>query len=176
MNESVDTLNLRLSDLYGRSAEGRPYYRLVFSTSQTEKRRGEFEDYYGKIFLRRFVGVREVPKYSYAKDRWILEVLLPIKNSEIFGSEYFGSYEPLWVFQDKDGNFLQPNWKVIEIIIHWNHNREVKSPADMERDEEAWYAKQEQQEFERLDDEMPTVVSKLASREGITVPKEYKNE
>jgi len=175
MNESVDTLNKRLTTLYGRNSDGRPVYRLVFSTSQVEKRRGEFEDYYGKIFLRRFVGVREVPKYPYCMDRWVLEILLPIYNPEVFGSEVYGSYEPLWVFQDKDGNFLQPIWLAIETIINWNRNLIKKSPSDFEAEEQKELEKQEAEEFEKLDNAVPALVSQLHSKEAIVVPKEYDN-
>ena len=176
MNESVDTLNTRLTTLYGRSPDGRPIYRLVYSTTQLEKRWGEFEDYYGKIFLRRFSGVREVPKYPYCKDRWVLEVLLPVYNPEIYQSDLYGSYEPLWVFQDKNGNFLQPIWKAVELIIVWNHNKpEKKNDVQIESEHQAQLEREEAEEFEKIDNQVPYIADKLHEGEAITVPKEYDN-
>lgn len=176
MSESVDILNKRLVEYYGRSPAGLPLYRLVFSDSQTEKRLGEFEEFSGKIFLRRFFGVREVPKYSYIKGRWILEVWLPISNPEIYNSEYNGSYEPVWVFQDANGNHQQPIWKAIQLLISWNENKIRKDAKMIETEEREELERQEQEDFEKLDDQMPSLVSKLASKEAISVPKEYNNE
>lgn len=176
MSESVDTLNKRLAEYYGRSPAGLPIYRLVFSDSQTEKRRGEFEEFLGKIFLRRVFGVREVPKYPYVKGRWILEVWLPISHPEIYNSEYNGSYEPLWVFQDINGNHQQPIWKAIQLLISWNENKVRKDAKMVEAEEEEERQRQEQKDFEILDNQMPSLVSKLASKEAVSVPKEYKNE
>lgn len=124
-------LNRKLADR-GRSLDGRPIWRIVWSTSQREMRRGKFSDFYGSIFLREVEEVRNVPKYWYSKDRWVLERLtyLPPNASihhelisqtstlDIQAPVYNGTYEPIYVFEDKDRNPLPLHELVVEAIMH----------------------------------------------------------
>jgi hypothetical protein len=116
--EPIETLNRRLTERLGTFLDGSPKYRLVWSDDQYEKRFGEFEEFCGTIYLRTFVGVREVPKYPYAKSCWILEKCIPIpeahKNELFTGSLY--SWEPFYAFVDPQGNPLAPNWRMIEVL------------------------------------------------------------
>jgi len=114
----VDYINKVLA-LSGKNDFGQPLYRVVWSDYQLEKRKGVFRDFLGKVFLREYVGVREVPKYNYLKERWILERWLPpsIAWSPELPDSSQGSYEPIYVFQDKFGNFLQANLKVAQLIV-----------------------------------------------------------
>ena len=112
----IDIINKRLVNVYGKSLDGRANYRLVWSDSQFETRVGDFSEYYGDIFVRNYKGAKEVPKYNYIKERWILEKLEYISNPEILTSNN-GTYEPIWVFQDKNGNYLDPIWRAVEFIL-----------------------------------------------------------
>ena len=114
--ESIDTINNRLKDRMGMFNDGRPKFRLVNANTQTETRFGEWNDFYGHIFLRSWKGVREVPKYPQFKDKWILEQLVPNPHHDVYG--VLMTYEPFYVFQDKDGNPLAPEWNVIQFILH----------------------------------------------------------
>src|SRR6185295_2308492 len=112
------TINKRLRDFYGMSPlDGKKAkYRVVWSTGLTEKRTGVFNDFYGSIFIRSVKATREVPKYPYDKDRWILERYIRTGNNpELEGTDH---YEPLWTFKSADGGFLPLNWKAIEIIVN----------------------------------------------------------
>jgi hypothetical protein len=114
----ADTINLRLKDS-GTNLTDQPLYRLVWSDNELEFRRGIFREFVGNIFVRETVGVKQVPKYSYIKARWILERWIPpdaCYNPEIPNSQW-GSYEPIYVFQDKNGNSLPFSEKVVYFII-----------------------------------------------------------
>jgi hypothetical protein len=113
----VDDLNAKLEER-GRTLDGRPIWRLTWSTSQREKRRGKFSDYYGNIFLREVEQVREVPKYWNNPNRWVLErlcflplcpyreVLSQTSDLDIFSPTVNGTYEPIYFFQDGLEPFL----------------------------------------------------------------------
>lgn len=112
----VDTINERLELYYGRELDGRQRYRVVWSTTQIERRVGEFNEFYGQIYLRTYIGIKDVPKYPWDKDRWVIEKLFYIPNKEII-SERPGSYEPILILKDKFGQFLPLNWKVVDTAV-----------------------------------------------------------
>ena len=88
-------------------------------THQTEKRMGEFNIFYGSIYLRTEKGLKEVPKYPYDRDRWILEKLFyGIRHTEVL-AEKPGVYEPVHVLKDAMGGYLPLNWKVVKMIVEF---------------------------------------------------------
>lgn len=120
----VESINEKLLLYYGRELDGRARYRVVWSTTQFEKRQGEFNEFYGSIYLRTFVGVKEVPKYPYDQDRWIVEKLFYLPNPEII-SERPGSYEPIYVLKGPMGEFLPLNWKAVDLVISYAEKKPV---------------------------------------------------
>jgi hypothetical protein len=58
--ENISAINKRLVELYGKSIDGRPNFRIVFSDTQYEKRFGTFEVTCGDIFLREETCLKEV--------------------------------------------------------------------------------------------------------------------
>jgi hypothetical protein len=123
MND-VDVINQRLEDYYGREIDGRAHYRVVWSTSQIETRIGEFNEFYGSIYLRTFKGVKQLPKYPFDKDRWVVEKLMYIRNDEILADKP-GSYEPFYVCKGPDGEFLPLNWKVVDFVVSYAEAKPV---------------------------------------------------
>lgn len=109
--------------------DGRPIWRLVWSDLMTEKRQGEFNDFYGDIFIRSYRGIREVRKYNYIKERWILEKFSPGQNPDISGDDG-GSYEPFFVFESAKDDYLAPTLKVVEFIITMARQRVVSTPSE----------------------------------------------
>lgn len=128
----------------GNNPFNQPLWRLVWSDWQVEKRRGIFRVHVGSLFLREEVGVREVPKYWNIKERWILERWFSgeqVYNPEIPES-ISGSYEPVWVFQDKHGSYLPPIEKAIDIIIRcaeYKTNDPLPTQEEMESKEVEHY-------------------------------------
>lgn len=138
----AESINDRLELYYGRELDGRPRYRVVWSTTQLEKRVGEFNEFYGSIYLRTFTGMKEVPKYPFDKDRWVVEKLFYIKNPEII-AEKPGSYEPFYVMKDALGNFLPLNWKAVDLAVSFAEAR----PVGITLTDKDWNA-QEQEEID----------------------------
>jgi len=103
---------------WGVNPQGDPIMRLVWSDDQRELRRGEFNEFYGDILLRTVTGVQEVPKYSWIHERWILERWAPpesVKHDDLPEWQK-GSYEPIYVFQDKFERLLPLSLRVVELI------------------------------------------------------------
>lgn len=109
----------------GLTPFGAPIFKLVWSEDEREMRRGTFNEFYGEIFLRTFVGVKNVPKYNYIKDRWILEKWQPSAVLELPESERRGTYEPFYVFEDTNHNYLEPNLKAIEFLIEFSRRQNI---------------------------------------------------
>lgn len=149
-NRDIDLINQWLLDTYGYDLLHRPYWRIVWSVGITEKRKGEFHDYYGPIFIRKFYGVREQPKYAYHpywRERWILEKLIfGIPNPELC-LDTPGSYEPIHVFYDENGNYIKPTLDAIKYFLFLlMEPRQKKSASDFE-DEERKEIKKEEEVF-----------------------------
>lgn len=130
MNPLIEYFNVKLA-ARGRSLDGRPIWRISWSSSQREKRLGNFSDFYGSIFLRETKEIREVPKYWNNPDRWVLERLtfLPPNASihreivaqcdlDITSPTLNGSYEPIYFFQDKHSNPLPVTEWALEAVMH----------------------------------------------------------
>ena len=153
-NETVIAVNLKLADL-GKYLDGRPLYRIVWSSGQLEKRMGDFEDYYGHILIRRtYKAVREVPKYSYCMDRWILEKLVFLDPEhqtirfELITRKVY-DYEPIFVFQKSNGDPLPVTWISVDWIIDSLNNRRptwIKKESEYDSDDRA----SEQSEIDEL--------------------------
>lgn len=114
----AELINDKLELYYGRELDGRPRYRVVWSTTQIERRCGEFNEFYGEIFLRKTIGIKDVPKYPYDPDRWVVEKLFYINNPEII-SEKAGSYEPVYILKGPVGEFLPLSWKAIDLVVSY---------------------------------------------------------
>jgi len=127
INESVETLNQRLIDYFGQDTiSGRAIWRVVWSTDETEL----INTHYTKEGLELLHPItREVKKYSYAQDRYILErlVLVPVPNRSEMTVKV--SYEPMWVFEDKQGFPLPPKWEPIQHIVHTVYLALGKEPS-----------------------------------------------
>lgn len=114
--ESIESINKQLLDTYGSElfAGDRPKFRVVFSADQFEKR---WMTHTNEGFQLIHPEVREVPKYRhYITDKYVLERIVPIdlENSDLI--EKVG-YEPAWVFQDKQGNYLPPRFDMCSVVV-----------------------------------------------------------
>jgi hypothetical protein len=114
-------LNKYLLETYGKTPEGLPYFKLSWTTNYTEHRYGTFTDWLGDIPVRTISEVREVPKYPFAEDRWVLErIRLVNEEARQMGlrtdSPY--SYEEIYIFQDRQGDFLPLSKEVIEAAMY----------------------------------------------------------
>lgn len=117
----MQEVNGWLKTTYGCNDAGNQLYRVVFSDSQTEKRFGVFQEHVGKLFLREYRGLKEVPKYPWIKHRWVFERWMPpalVYDPEIPGTAD-GSYEPMQIFEHTDGHEVPVTREICAAII-WN--------------------------------------------------------
>jgi len=114
--EPITSLNQQLVDHFGLdTASSQPIFRIVWAADQVEKRMMDTLD--NGIQLLTPV-VREVRKYNYIHDAFVLERLVVVPDFQI--KELAGvklSYEPLWVYVDAGGNPLPPKWEPTKLIV-----------------------------------------------------------
>ena len=113
--EPVEVLNKRLIEYFSIAWNGWPIWRIVFSDNQFEKRQTFFTDS-GLQLLE--PEVRLLPKYrQWIQHKWVLERLTIVP--EIHRDELPNqiSYEPIYVFEDGQGNPLPPKWEATKFVI-----------------------------------------------------------
>lgn len=115
---AVRYINNQLRSRYGIDTDtNRPMFRIVWSDDQTEKRLSKFTATGIELLHKEIV---EFQKYKVigVHERWILEqlVIVPEFQQEELGIKV--SYEPLWVFQDKNGNPLPPRLDMCLFIVN----------------------------------------------------------
>jgi hypothetical protein len=128
--ESIEIINKRLFDNFGRGVSELPKYRIVWADSQKEIITAVFEKHTeAGIYLGRELATREVPKYPMYSGFWLLEFVMPNDfNPELKAAT---SYECIWRFKDRNNNPLPPDWEVIEKIIYFHQHR-VAPPTQRE--------------------------------------------
>ncbi len=142
-------INDWLIDKYGYFCEFHPKYKIVWSDDQLEKRYGTFEDFTsGGLFIREYTGVREVPKYQYISERYVLERCfgVPEGNEELVTKT---TYEPIWTFEGKNREFLLPITDALWWIIEGIHAAENKAAGVRYKDPREDINTQEEQAVAR---------------------------
>lgn len=121
LTETIEDLNKRLIEHFGiDTLSSKPIWRIVWSEDQYEWRFGTYDDITpAGLYLRTVTETRYVPKYrQWIQKKYVLErlVIVPEVNKDDLPSEKM-SYEPIWVFEDKNGNYLPPKWEPAKWII-----------------------------------------------------------
>jgi len=178
--EKIETLNQRLVDYYGiDSNTGWPIFRIVWANDETEKRLMEDTD--SGMYLVR-PAVREVKKYPYLKDLYVLErlVVVPDINQKELPTHKM-SYEPLWAYRDVNQNPLPPLWEPTKFVVDTLYaalgRKSLRKYVDTE---ENTTADGMDARIVKLQEELfgneTEVGDALAYKEGIVVPSNYKKE
>lgn len=173
--ESIISLNRRLIDHYGLDSDtGRPIFRIVWADDEVEKRMMDTLD--NGIQLLSPV-VREVKKYSYIKNAFVLErlVIVPeFQQKELADVKL--SYEPVWVYMTDTGQPLPPKWEPTKLIVDTLYAalgkkslRKYTDPDSAEGAKEERVTKLHQELF---GNETETGDA-LRYKEGIVVPSNY---
>lgn len=110
--EPLEKINYNLEKDFGKFEDGRVHFRVVWSDDQIEKRWMTHTND-GMELL--FPEVREVRKYSYISERYVLERLVPVVGETDLTTKT--SYEPAWTFQDRFGNYLPPRYDACKFIV-----------------------------------------------------------
>lgn len=179
--EEIKRINKNLERDFGKSPDDRPWWKLSFTTGYTEKRFGTINKFYGHIFLAEVTGVHEVLKYpyEYQRDKYVLERLIPaVANPELTALGITMSYEPVWMFADRNGEYIKPNWKAINLIVRTCLGQfgslRPKTQKELDTAELEARAKSVKKYEEMLD--MSYTASMIANREAIIVPASYIGE
>lgn len=113
LREPIEDINRKLLEEFGTEFSGSPRFRVVFSEDQFEKRLTDCTD---EGFQLLHPEVRLLPKYKqWVKAKYILERLVPVVGETDLVSKI--SYEPAWIFQDKNGNYLPPFFEGCKFVI-----------------------------------------------------------
>lgn len=113
--ERLEDLNKRLIDHFSVAWNGEAIFRIVWSEDQFEKQRCEYSE---KGILLLYPEIREVPKYrQWIHNKFVLERLVAVPSVNTNDLTTKVSYEPLFVFEDKDGNALPPRWEAAKFVI-----------------------------------------------------------
>lgn len=149
--ETISNINRRLRDIYGTfDVTEYPYFRVVYSDEEFENRLiTHTKD--GLALVKPTVIL--VSKYKqWVQNKYILEHLVEVpeeNQAELAGKKF--SYEPLWVFEDKNGNALPPIWGAIEHIIETiRENIEGAGKGPKYKDPYAGLTKEQFEEFEKV--------------------------
>jgi len=112
--ESIEVLNKRLEDFYGKFDTGDPNFRIVWADDQFENVLSPYTD--TGILLNTPI-VQRKPKYGYLKHLYVLEKLLPVPELNQLELGKRVSYEPFWAFVDVSGHPVPPVWTQIKLMI-----------------------------------------------------------
>ena len=117
--ENIKHINKYLKSQYGTALDGSfAKFRIAWSEDLFETRKGLFSE------LAIMEEIRTVPKYSYIKDKFILEVYVrafpdvfgrSIEHNELAVLKSDG-YEPLRVFRTRDNKYLPPDLEISKLI------------------------------------------------------------
>lgn len=165
----INSINETILNRYGFDYMRRPIFRVVWSNNQFETRKGEHEVYYGQIYLRTDYGIYTVPKYQFLKDRWVLERLFP-NNPDVTGIQSDHTYEPIWVFEDKDGNPQKVNERAVNFLCWHALNPRKITKSDLKERERKEFEDEVQYMYEYLDNESPYLATMMHNREAAFVP------
>lgn len=113
LRETIESINYKLEKEYGKAFNEQPNFRVVFSEDQFEKRLTNYSDTGFELLVPE---VRLLPKYrQYIHAKYVLERLIPVVGETDLMTQI--SYEPAWVFQDKDGGYLPPFFDGCRLVI-----------------------------------------------------------
>ena len=133
--EVVD-INQQLVEHFGiDSISGQPMWRVSWSNDQYEKR---LTDCTSEGFHLLYPEVRELPKYQWVRDRWILEQLVLVPDIHLLDlPTQKQSYECMHVFQDRFENALPPKFWACKFTIDCVYAAKGKSSLAKYVDPEA---------------------------------------
>lgn len=178
--ESVESINRQLVDLFGiDTVTGQAMYRVVFSEDEYEMRKTDRTK--DGFLLLTPVFVR-APKYKqWIHQKYILENLVGVPEIHQDEITTKTSYEPLWVFEDKNGNPLPPAIWACKFVIDTVRAAIGKKSMAKYVDEEAKNPEEEREKrINKLTEELFGDESNLMGRtvtgEAVIVPEMPKKE
>jgi len=138
-----------------------PLFKLVWSDDARELRTGTYRVYFGSVFIRETQETKLVPKYSWIKERWVLEQWFSpeVTQNDELPDSFCGSYEPIFVF-DKNGEPLPLALLPVQYIVQMALKPQRSAAARESVSKAMQEAKEHlasQQDWDLLNDEGPLV-------------------
>lgn len=170
--ESIESINRQLRDLFGLdTVTDQSLWRVVWSDDQFENRLMEYTPSGFQLLLPEVIQVR---KYSYVHHRYVLErlVVVPVPDKQELADVHL-SYEPMWVFQNEQKEYLPPRMDACKFIVDTVYaamgKRSLRKYVENDEGKE--------KRAEKLHDELfgneTSVGDALAYKEGVVVPQNY---
>lgn len=174
----IKRINRQLESHFGINTDDmRPMWRVSWSDDQYEKRETDRTDA-GIILL--YPEVRELPKYQWVKERWILERLVVVPEAQVKElAEAKTSYECVWAFSSKDTTRpIQPSFAACKFVVDLIHAAMGKGSMskyiDPDLAPDAAEKRIKEIELELFGDESG-LLGKTFKGEGIVVPNSYES-
>jgi hypothetical protein len=176
--EPIESINQQLIDLFGLdTSSGQPMFRIVWSEDQFEKRLTDRSD---KGLVLPTSVIKLLPKYKqWIKERFVLErlIIVPEVNiQELAGIKL--SYEPLWVFQGRNDEYVPPTLWGSKFVIDTLYAAMGKQSLVRYVDEEAKHPiETREKRIEQLTEELfgdeSNILGRTVTGEAIVVPQSY---
>lgn len=168
--------NIKDINKYLKSCGSNPYrepiFRVVWSDDQFENRKGTFEEYYKGIYLRTVIATEKRRKYSYISGRWIFEKWIPPERSytEELPDTINGSYECIYVFQDKNRKPLPLDLEVCQFIVYalYKNNDKITEKNFIEQALLDKEKKLDEREKDIIDDASSLITMQLHTGEAVS--------
>jgi len=161
METYIKKMNKMLILHYGNDLDSHPRFRLSWSEDLLEKRKKN--DAEGSFEL--------LKKYSYIKDRWILEVHTPQQEllNDVISSDH---YEPLWLYTANKGEYYCPKWDDLALLVTSFIEQVVKphkmNDEQMKKEAEEKVKEAEDEVFDRLQQENSFLSHQIHGREAVS--------
>ncbi len=118
--EGLKEFNNWLLRDFGYFDGGKPRYKLVWSEDEIEKVLSQYTREGFELLTPQII-----EKYKYRQwihERYVLEKLVAVPESHLEVSVYPMSYEPIYTFQNKNGDYLEPHYGATRFLINYLEN------------------------------------------------------
>ena len=154
----------------------------MWSDNRMEMRRGTYNEFYGSIFVRTFVGVLDRPKYSDIPERYMLEQWFSPALSydpDIPATKENGDFLCLYVFQNNKGeaNPIDVIPKIAEIYM--NELMKARKSRALRKSEELQRYEDKLERDRKLDEDIidtSDIQNALHMKDAIGYTKELKDK
>jgi hypothetical protein len=177
---NIREINKLLQEHFGIDTEsGWCMWRISWSNDQYEMR---LTDTTPKGIALLFPEVMNMPKYSWIKNRWILEnlVLIP-EQQQMEIPQFKKSYECIWKFEDRRKEYIEPVFEAAKFIIDVVHAAKGYSPIRKYIDPESKEPIEEKKKridklVEELFGDESSLLGRTITGEAIAMPQNYIKE
>ena len=168
-------VNELLLSKYGKAIDrDLPKFRVVRAEEEVERRLGDFGilDVFGRPVATEAC-IRTVQKYPFLGPCWVLEIYDGVPDDTVRDAVQAAyTYEPLYVFLDKNEEPLELSWLPIEMVITFYFEAKEKgrklTDAEIQELEAKSIKKEQEQVFEELGGKY-SIADALLHKQGVAI-------